>query len=196
MWDRGATQWTCHTSQLGKQWREEPQGAEGCIWEGSCRHQRETKQCAVLSGTDFGWHNHHADETWLCGRWQHRRWSKGLEALLERFQSVETPIVVTLVGKLARLQLEDSEDLDSFFIRTGVAHNATRSNLRDCLQRLGPQWPANGVWKLYGKASNRQRTSHRRKKGCRTSTRAEYRDKKNKVALAVKRDFRKGPKRG
>ena len=35
----------------------------------------------------------------------------------ERFQSVETPTVVTLVAQLARLQLEDAEDLDSFFIR-------------------------------------------------------------------------------
>ena len=35
----------------------------------------------------------------------------------ERFQSVETPTVVTLVAQLARQQLEDAEDLDSFFIR-------------------------------------------------------------------------------
>ena len=33
------------------------------------------------------------------------------------FQSVETPTVMTLVAQLARLQLEDAEDLKSFFIR-------------------------------------------------------------------------------
>ena len=37
--------------------------------------------------------------------------------LQKRFQSVETPTVVTLEALLARLQLEDAEDLDSFFIR-------------------------------------------------------------------------------
>ena len=52
--------------------------------------------------------------------------------------------MVTLVANLARLQLEDYEDMDSF-IRTGVAHNSTRSNLRYPLQRLGPQWPINGL---------------------------------------------------
>ena len=43
--------------------------------------------------------------------------AKAGKLLQERFQSVETPTVVTLVAQLARLQLEDSEDLDSFFIR-------------------------------------------------------------------------------
>ena len=43
--------------------------------------------------------------------------AKAWKLLQERFQSVETPTVVTLVAQLARLQLEDSEDLDSFFIR-------------------------------------------------------------------------------
>ena len=43
--------------------------------------------------------------------------AKAWKLLHERFQSVETPTVVILVAKLARLQLEDAEDLDSFFIR-------------------------------------------------------------------------------
>ena len=43
--------------------------------------------------------------------------AKAWKLLQERFQSVETPTVVTLVAQLARLQLEDAEDLDSFFIR-------------------------------------------------------------------------------
>ena len=42
--------------------------------------------------------------------------------LLERLQSVETPTVVTLVAQLARLQLEDAEDLDSSFIRGQELH--------------------------------------------------------------------------
>ena len=43
--------------------------------------------------------------------------AKAWKLLQERFQSVETPRVVTLVAQLARLQLEDAEDLDSFSIR-------------------------------------------------------------------------------
>ena len=43
--------------------------------------------------------------------------AKAWKLLRERFQSVETPTVVTFVPQLARLQLEDPEDLDSFFIR-------------------------------------------------------------------------------
>ena len=78
--------------------------------------------------------------------------AKAWKLLQERFQSVETPTVVTLVAQLARLQLEDSEDLDSFFIRGQELlkrlQEATRSrgsSLRDPLQRLGPQWSANEV---------------------------------------------------
>ena len=43
--------------------------------------------------------------------------AKAWNLLQEIFQSVETPEMVTLVAQLARLQLEDAEDLDSFFIR-------------------------------------------------------------------------------
>ena len=43
--------------------------------------------------------------------------AKARKLLQERFQSVETPTVVTLVAQLAQLQLEDAEDLDRFFIR-------------------------------------------------------------------------------
>ena len=42
--------------------------------------------------------------------------AKAWKLFQERFPSVETPTVVTLVAQLARLQLEDAEDLDSFFI--------------------------------------------------------------------------------
>ena len=43
--------------------------------------------------------------------------AKSWKLLQERFQSEETPTVVILVAQLAQLQLEDDEDLDSFFIR-------------------------------------------------------------------------------
>ena len=43
--------------------------------------------------------------------------AKNWKLLQQRFQSVETPTVVTLVAQLARLQIEDAEDLDSIFIR-------------------------------------------------------------------------------
>ena len=43
--------------------------------------------------------------------------AKAWKPLQERLQSVETPTVVTLVAQPAQLQLEDSDDLDSFFIR-------------------------------------------------------------------------------
>ena len=43
--------------------------------------------------------------------------AKAWKLLQERFQSVETPTVVNLVAQLARLKLENAEDLDSFFIR-------------------------------------------------------------------------------
>ena len=67
--------------------------------------------------------------------------AKAWKLLQERFQSVETPTVVTLVAQLARLQLEDAEDLDSFFI----IGQELLTRLRDPLQRLSPQWFVNEV---------------------------------------------------
>ena len=43
--------------------------------------------------------------------------ARAWKLLEERFQCVEKPTVVTLVAQLARLQLEDYEDLDSFIVR-------------------------------------------------------------------------------
>ena len=43
--------------------------------------------------------------------------AKAWKLLQQRFQSVETPTAMTLVAQIARLQLEDAVDLDSFFIR-------------------------------------------------------------------------------
>ena len=46
--------------------------------------------------------------------------AKAWKLLQNRFQIVETPRVVTCVAVLARLQLDDSEDLDSLIIRGQV----------------------------------------------------------------------------
>ena len=42
--------------------------------------------------------------------------AKAWKLLQERFQSVETPTVVTLVAQLAQLQIGDAEDLDNLLI--------------------------------------------------------------------------------
>ena len=112
--------------------------------------------------------------------------AKAWKLLQERFQSVEMPTVVTLVAQLARLQLEDSEDLDSFFIRgqelltrlqeAGEAVSETLFNalvLNVCL------WGMNVL--LCWKSSTRQRISQSWGKGCRTSMRARCRDRRDKM---------------
>ena len=47
----------------------------------------------------------------------HKRWCKGLKLLQRRLQSVGRPIVMTLLAQLARLEYQDSDDLESFVIR-------------------------------------------------------------------------------
>ena len=78
--------------------------------------------------------------------------AKAWNFLQERFQSVETPTVVTLVAQLARLQLKDVEDLDGFFMRGQELltrlQEARGSSLRDPLQSLGAQCSANEVLKF------------------------------------------------
>ena len=76
--------------------------------------------------------------------------AKAWKLLQEIFQRVETTTVVTLVAQLARMQLEDADNLDGFFIRgqellTRLQDAREGSSLRDPLQRLGPQWTANEV---------------------------------------------------
>ena len=72
-------------------------------------------------------------------------WSKAWRLLPERFQNVEMLRVVTLAARLARPQLEDSENVDSFFIK-GETAGSSGSSLRDFLQRLGRQWFPNEIW--------------------------------------------------
>ena len=80
--------------------------------------------------------------------------AKAWKLLQERFQCVDTPTVVTSVAQLARPQVEDAEDLDSF-----------------TEQRKGLQ--------------NLHESKTQRHKG-----------QSGSVALAVKRDFKKGPQKG
>ena len=88
--------------------------------------------------------------------------AKTWKLLQERFQSVETPTVVTSAARLARLQLEDSED--SFFVRVQELltrlHEAVKQSQRPS-STLWPsmvcQWGMKGL--LYRKSSPRKRTS-------------------------------------
>ena len=75
---REATQWTCNTGQLGKQWWEET------CWRIHRKRKLQTlkkkEQSVGPSGTDSRCNNSHAEATWLWWGWWHRRPSKGLEA--------------------------------------------------------------------------------------------------------------------
>ena len=90
--------------------------------------------------------------------------AKAWKLYRERFQSVETPTVVTLVAQLPRLQLEDAENLDSFFIRgqellTGLqkAGEAVSETLFNTSALNG--LPMGMKVLLYRKSLTRQRTS-------------------------------------
>ena len=84
----------------------------------------------------------------VCGS-QHWRWSKGIrygakawKLSQERFKSVETLRVVTLVAQLVRLQ--DSEDLDSFIIST---------------EALGTNWFTGGAGSMTPRRDPRKETA-------------------------------------
>ena len=100
--------------------------------------------------------------------------------LQERFQSVETTAVATLVAHLVRLPLEDAEDLDSFFIRgqelltrLQQAGEVVSKTLFNALVLNGLPFGMKVL--LYSKTLTRQRTSQSWRKGCRTSMRAQQR---------------------
>ena len=84
--------------------------------------------------------------------------------LQERFQSVETTAVATLVAQLVRLPLEDAEDLDSFFIRGQELLTRLQQAGEVVSETLSNALVLNGlpfVMKvlLYRKTLTRQRTS-------------------------------------
>ena len=128
--------------------------------------------------------------------------AKAWRLLQERFQSVETPTVVTLVAQLARLQLEDSEDLDSFFIRgpellkrlqeAGEAVSETLFNAL-VLNGLPMRYESFVIQENFNPATNFTEL-RKRLQNFHESTR--HKGQSGSVALAVRRDFKKGPKKG
>ena len=130
--------------------------------------------------------------------------AKAWKLLQERFQSVETPTVMTLVAQLARLQLEDSEDLDSFFIRgqelltrlqeAGEAVSETLFNAL-VLNGLPMRYESFVIQESFNPATN-FRELKKRLQNFHESTVQRHKGQSGSVALAVKRDFKKGPTKG
>ena len=127
--------------------------------------------------------------------------AKAWKLLQERFQSLET--VVTLVAQLARLQLEDSEDLDSFFIRgqelltrlqeAGEAVSETLFNAL-VLNGLPMRYESFVIQERFNSATNFTEL-RKRLQNFHESTVQRYKGQSGSVAMAVKRDFKKGPKK-
>ena len=109
----------------------------------------------------------------------------------------------TLVAQLARLQLEDAEDLDSSFIRG-----------QELLTRLQEAWEAvsetlfnalvlNGLPVKYESFFIQESINpatnftelRKRLQNFHESTAQRHKRQSGSVALAVKRDFKKGPKK-
>ena len=126
--------------------------------------------------------------------------TKAWKRLQESFQSVETSTVVTLVAQL----LGDAEDLDSFFIRgqelltrlqeVGEAVSETLFNAV-VLNGLPMRYKSFVVPESFNPATNL--TELRKRLHNFHGSTAQRRKRQNgSVALAVKRDFKKGPKMG
>ena len=112
--------------------------------------------------------------------------AKAWKLLQERFQSVETPTVVTLVARLARLQLEDAKNLDSFFIRGQELLTRLQEAGEAVSETLLNALVVNGLKVLlYRKALTRQRASQKGRKGCKTSLRAQHRGTREKVFSGI-----------
>ena len=132
--------------------------------------------------------------------------AKAWKLLQERFQSVETTTVVTLVAQLAGLQLEDAEDLDGFFIRgqdlltklqeVGEAVSETLF-IPLVLNGLPLRYESFVIQESFNLAANftelkkRLQTFHES-----TAQRHKGQSDSESVALALKRDFKKEPKKG
>ena len=130
--------------------------------------------------------------------------AKAWKPMQERFQSVETPIVVTLVVQLAQLQLEDAEDLDSFFIRgqelltrlqeAGEAVSETLVNAL-FLNGLPMRYESFVIEESFNPATN---FTELRKlfQNFHESTAQRHKGQSGSVSMAVKHDFKKGDKKG
>ena len=130
--------------------------------------------------------------------------AKAWKLLQERFQSVETLTVVTLMAQLARLQLEDADDLDSFFIReqelltrlqeAGKAVSETLFNAL-VLNGLPMRYEIFVIEESFNPATNFTELK-KRLQNFHESTAQRHKGQSGSVTLAVKRDFKKGPKKG
>ena len=117
---------------------------------------------------------------------------------------METPTVVTLVAQLARLQLEDTEELDSFFIRgqelltrqqeAGKAVSGTIFNAL-FLNGLPMSYEIFVIQESFNPATN---FTELRKmlQNFHESTAQRHKGQSGLVTLAVKRDFKKGHRKG
>ena len=122
--------------------------------------------------------------------------AKAWRLLQERFQSVETPTVVILV---ARLQLEDAEALDSFFIigqelltRLQEAREAVSETLFNALVFNGLQIKYESF--VIKESLNLAMNFTELRTSLHESRAKRYKEQSGSAALAVKRDFKKGPK--
>ena len=123
--------------------------------------------------------------------------AKAWKLLQERFQSVETPTVVTLV-------VEDAGDLDSFFIRgqelltrlqeAGEAFSETLFNAL-VLNGLPMRYGSFVIQGSFNPATNFTEL-RKRLQNFHESTAQRHKGQSGSVALAVKRDFKKGHRKG
>ena len=129
---------------------------------------------------------------------------KAWKLLQERFQSVETPTVVTLVAQLARLQLEDAGDLDSFFNRGQELLTRLQEAGEAVSETLFNALVLNGLPMKYERFVRHENFNpatnftelRKRLQNFHESTAQRHKGQNGSVALAVKRDFKKGPKKG
>ena len=129
--------------------------------------------------------------------------AKAWKLLQETFQSVETPTVMTLVAQIARLQLEMAEDLDSFFFRgqelltrlqeLGEAVSETLFNAL-VLNALPMRYENFVIQESIHPATNFTEL-RKRLQNFYESTAQRHKGQSGSVALAVKREFKKGPRK-
>ena len=130
--------------------------------------------------------------------------AKAWKLLQDRFQSVETPTAVTLVAQHARLQLEDAEDLDRFFIRgqefltrLQEAGEAVSESLFNALvlNGLPMRHESFVIQESFNPATNFTKL-RKRLQIFHESTAQRHKGQSGSVALALKRDFKKRPQKG
>ena len=129
--------------------------------------------------------------------------AKVWKLIVERLQSVETPTVMTLVAQLARLQLKDSEGLDSLFISVQDLLTRQQEVGEAVSETLFNAWSLNGLPSRY-ESSVTQENFHppanltelkKMLQKFHESTVLRHQGQSSSVALAVKRDFKKGPRK-